>query len=160
RFIDSVGGVENAFTTDDTTGYYDAVPPSALEFTLKLEAERMRRLKMIQKTIDSEREVVKEELRTRLENNPVTRTVQKVLRLAYTVHPYRTMPIGEAAMLDRVTLEDCQKFYDAFYRPNNATLVVAGDTNERQVRQLVAAHFAPLARGPAPPRTRVVEPPQ
>jgi zinc protease len=160
RFIDSVGGVENAFTTDDLTGYYDAVPPSALEFTLKLEAERMRRLTLIQKTIDSEREVVKEELRTRLENNPVTRTVQKVLRLAYTVHPYRTMPFGEAAMLDRVTVEDCHKFYDAFYRPNNATLVVAGDTDEGQVRRFVAAHFAPLPRGPTPARARVVEPPQ
>src|SRR5579871_4207984 len=67
RFIDAVGGNENAFTQDDETGYHQSVPPSALDFTLKLEAERMRNLVLIQKTIDSEREVVKEELRASLE---------------------------------------------------------------------------------------------
>lgn len=160
RFIDAVGGNENAFTEDDLTGYYDNVPPTALEFTLKLEADRMRGLQLTQKTIDSEREVVKEELRFRLENNPISKALDKALHLAYQVHPYRQSPIGEKAMLDTVTVEDCRKFYDTFYRPNNATLLVVGDTDEATVRQLVARYFAALQRGPEITRPKIVEPPQ
>lgn len=160
RFIDAVGGNENAFTADDVTGYHNTIPPSALDFTLKLEAERMRNLELTQKTIDSEREVVKEELRLRMENNPVMQALDKVLHLAYTVHPYRMFPIGEKKMLDTVTVEDCKKFYDTFYRPNNATLIVVGDTDEATVRRLVQQHFGPLEKGPTPPRNTVTEPTQ
>jgi zinc protease len=148
RFIDSVGGNENAFTADDLTGYHDTVPPAALAFTMQLEAERMRNLVLTQKTINSEREVVKEELRVRLENNPVMKALDKVMHLAYTVHPYRQSPIGEKKMLDSVTVADCQKFYDAFYRPNNATLIVVGDTDEASVRKLATEHFGSLEAGP------------
>jgi zinc protease len=160
RFIDAVGGNENAFTADDLTGYHDTVPPSALDFTFKLEAERMRNLELTQKTINSEREVVKEELRVRLENNPVMKAVDKVLHLAYTKHPYRQFPIGEKKMLDTVTVEDCKKFYDMFYRPNNATLIVVGDTDEATVKKLADQYFAPLERGPQITRGKVVEPAQ
>jgi zinc protease len=162
RFIDAVGGNENAFTNDDTTGYHDTIPPAALEFTLKLEAERMRNLALTQKTIDSEREVVKEELRVRLENNPVTKGLDKVLHLAYQVHPYKQMPIGEKKMLDTVTVADCQKFYDTYYRPNNATLIVVGDTDEGALHKLVDQYFGPLQKGPEPARPAkvLVEPAQ
>ena len=77
RFIELVGGENNAFTQDDATGYHDTVPPSALDFTMKLEAERMRNLKLTQKTIDSERQVVEEELRLRVENNPVGKALKR-----------------------------------------------------------------------------------
>jgi zinc protease len=162
RFIDAVGGNENAFTTDDTTGYHDTIPPAALEFTLKLEAERMRNLSLTQKTIDSEREVVKEELRVRLENSPVQKGLDKVLHLAYQVHPYKQMPIGEKKMLDTVTVADCQKFYDLYYRPNNATLIVVGDVEEAALRKLVDQYFGPLQKGPTPPRPaeKLLEPAQ
>jgi zinc protease len=152
RFIDAVGGNENAFTQDDATGYHDTIPPAALDFTLKLEAERMRNLELTQKTIDSEREVVKEELRLRLENNPVMKALDKALHMAYTVHPYRQFPIGEKKMLDTVTVEDCKKFYDSYYRPNNATLLVVGDTDEKTLKPLVQKYFGPLEAGPEPPR--------
>jgi zinc protease len=160
RFIDAVGGNENAFTQDDATGYHQSVPPSALDFTLKLEAERMRNLVLIQKTIDSEREVVKEELRASLENSPIQKALDKLLHLAYTVHPYRQSPIGEKKMLDTVTVEDCKKFYDEYYRPNNATLIVVGDTDEANVRALVEKNFGPLEKGPEIKRQHTVEPPQ
>ncbi len=160
RFIDAVGGNENAFTQDDLTGYYDTIPPEALDFTLQLEAERMRGLELTQKTIDSEREVVKEELRMRLENNPVMQAVDRVLHLAYTVHPYRQFPIGEKKMLDTVTVADCKAFYDLYYRPNNASVIVIGDTDEETVHKLVEAHFGKLPRGAEPPRNHLVEPPQ
>jgi zinc protease len=160
RFIDSVGGTENAFTSDDLTAYHDTVPPTALDFTLQLEAERMRNLVLTQKTIDSEREVVKEELRLRLENSPVTKALDKVLHMTYTLHPYQQFPIGEKKMLDTVTVADCQKFYDIWYQPNNATLIVAGDTDEATVKKLVEKHFGPVKKGPEIVRKKIVEPPQ
>ncbi len=160
RFIDAVGGNENALTEDDMTQYYDTVPPSALDFAIKLEAERMRGLVLTQKTIDSERQVVKEELRKKLENNPVLRALDKILHLAYTVHPYQQFAVGEAKMLDTVTPADCQKFYDVFYRPNNAYLIIVGDADEASVRASVDRYFGGLPRGPEIVRHVVVEPPQ
>jgi zinc protease len=158
RFIDSVGGHENAFTTDDITGYHNTVPPPALDFTLKLEAERMRNLVLIQKTIDSEREVVKEELRLRVENSPVGKALDKVLHMTYQQHPYMQSPIGEKKMLDTVTPADCQKFYDTYYQPNNALLIIVGDTDEKTVRAAVDKHFGPIPAGPTPPRPADAKP--
>jgi len=160
RFIDSVGGGENAFTMDDVTAYHNTIPPAALDFTLKLEAERMRNLTLTQKTIDSEREVVKEELRVNFENNPISKALEKVTSLAYQEHPYRQLPIGEKAMLDTVTIADCEKFYDMYYRPNNAIVIVVGDTDEKTVRSLVEKYFAALERGPQIVRNTIVEPKQ
>jgi zinc protease len=152
RFIDAVGGNENAFTEDDVTAYHDTVPPAALDFTLQLEAERVRNLELTQKTIDSERQVVIEELRMRLENSPISKAVDKLLHLAYTTHPYMQEAIGEKKMLETVTVEDCKKFYDKYYQPNNATLIVVGDTDEQTLRGLIDKHFGPIKAGAEPPR--------
>lgn len=148
RFIQLVGGENNAFTQDDTTGYHDTVPPSALDFTMKLEAERMRNLKLTQKTIDSERQVVEEELRLRVENNPIGKALKAELALAFTTHPYKTNAAGEKKDLDTLTPADCQKFYDLYYRPNNAALIVVGDTDEATVRATAEKYFGPLEKGP------------
>ncbi|MDB4966840.1 MAG: peptidase domain protein [Myxococcales bacterium] len=148
RFIQLVGGENNAFTQDDTTGYHDTVPPSALEFTMKLEAERMRNLKLTQKTIDSERQVVEEELRLRVENNPIGKALKAELALAYKVHPYRINAAGEKKDLDTITPAECQKFYDVYYRPNNAALIVVGDVEEATVKTLAEKYFGPLEKGP------------
>jgi zinc protease len=83
-----------------------------------------------------------------------------VLHLAYTVHPYKQFAIGEKKMLDTVTVADCQKFYDKFYQPNNATLLVVGDTDEATVKKLVDEHFGKLPKGPEIVRPKIVEPPQ
>jgi zinc protease len=160
RFIQLVGGENNAFTQDDTTGYHDTVPPSALEFTMKLEAERMRNLKLTQKTIDSERQVVEEELRLRVENNPIGKALREELALAYTTHPYRVNAAGDKKDLDTVTPADCQKFYDEYYRPNNAALIVVGDTDEATVKSLVDKYFGPLEKGPTPRHDAAKEPDQ
>src|SRR5437764_2356132 len=160
RFIALVGGEYNAFTQDDTTGYHDTVPPSALDFTMKLEAERMRNLKLTQKTIDSERQVVEEELRLRVENNPIGKALKSELALAYKLHPYRINAAGEKKDLDTVTPADCQKFYDVYYRPNNAALIVVGDTDEATVKSLAEKHFGPLEKGPAVTHEAAQEPAQ
>jgi zinc protease len=159
RFIASLGGSYNANTEDDRIMTYNNVPPTALDFTVKLEAERMRGLLLTQKTIDSEREVVKEELRHQ-EQNPVFQALKMELATAYTKHPYQMLAAGERKFLDTVTVEDCRKFYDKYFRPNNATLVVAGDTDEAAVKGAVDKYFAPLEKGPPVTRDLAVEPAQ
>ena len=148
RFVQLVGGEMNAATQDDVTFFYDTVPPSALDFTLKLEAERMRNLKLTQKTVDSERQVVEEELRMRIENSPIGKALKAELAQAFTVHPYMISAAGEKKYLDTVTPADCQAFYDEYYRPNNAALVVVGDTEEATVKSLAEKYFGPLEKGP------------
>ena len=160
RLLKEVGGQVNAFTTEDLTAYHDTVPPSYVGFALQLEAERMRHLKLFPATIDSERQVVEEEKRLRVDNDPIGKAIEKFRALAYVKHPYNWTPIGTIEDLEKVTPADCQRFYDTYYQPNNATLIVVGDVDEAAVRKLVEQHFGPIPRGPAPPRAAVEEPPQ
>ena len=149
RLLKEVGGVVNAFTTEDLTAYHDTVPPSYVGFALQLEAERMRQLKLFPTTIDSERHVVEEEKRLRIDNDPVGKALERFRALAYTQHPYNWTAIGTIEDLEKVTPADCQHFYDTYYRPNDATLIVIGDLDEQVVRKLIDQHFGAIARGPA-----------
>jgi len=160
RLLKEVGGQVNAFTTEDLTAYHDTVPPSYVGFALELEAERMRQLKLFQPTVDSERHVVEEEKRLRVDNDPIGKAIEKFRALAYAKHPYNWTPIGTIEDLEKVTPADAQRFYDTYYQPNNATLVVIGDVDEVGVRKLIDQHFGAIPRGPAPPRATVEEPPQ
>jgi zinc protease len=160
RLLKEVGGQVNAFTTEDLTAYHDTVPPSYVGFALELEAERMRQLKLFQPTVDSERHVVEEEKRLRVDNDPIGKAIEKFRALAYVKHPYNWTPIGTIEDLEKVTPADAQRFYDTYYQPNNATLVVVGDVDEVGVRKLIDQHFGAIPRGPAPPRANVEEPPQ
>jgi zinc protease len=160
RLLKEVGGQVNAFTTEDITAYHDTVPPSYVGFAMKLEAERMRHLKLFQETVDSERKVVEEEKRLRVDNNPIGKAIERFRALAFTKHPYAWTAIGTIEDLDKVTPADCQKFYDAYYQPNNATLVVVGDVDEAEVRKLADEHFGGVPRGAEPPRRAVEEPAQ
>ena len=156
RLLKEVGGQVNAFTTEDLTAYHDTVPPSYVGFALQLEAERMRQLKLFPATVDSERRVVEEEKRLRIDNDPIGKAIEKFRALAYVKHPYNWTPIGTIEDLEKVTPADCQRFYDAYYQPNNATLIVIGDVDEAAVRKLVEQHFGAIPRGPGaaarPPR--------
>src|SRR6478609_2327122 len=160
RLLKEVGGQVNAFTTEDLTAYHDTVPPSYVGFALQLEAERMRNLRLFPGTINSERQVVEEEKRLRVDNDPIGKAIEKFRALAFVKHPYNWTPIGTIEDLRKVTPADCQRFYDTYYQPNNATLIVVGDIDEADVRKLAEQHFGPIARGPEPPRHAVEEPPQ
>jgi zinc protease len=160
RLLKEVGGQVNAFTTEDITAYHQTVPPSYIGFAMQLEAERMRLLKLFPPIIDSERKVVEEEKRLRIDNNPIGKAIERFRALAYTVNPYNWTAIGTIEDLDRVTPQDCQTFYDTYYLPNNATLIVVGDAQEADVRALAEKHFGPLGRGKDPPRNYAPEPPQ
>ncbi len=160
RLLKEVGGVVNAFTTEDLTAYHDTVPPSYVGFALELEAERMRNLKLFPTTIDSERHVVEEEKRLRVDNDPVGKAIERFRALAFTKHPYNWTAIGTIEDLEKVTPADCQRFYDTYYQPNNATLIVVGDLDEHAVHELVEKYFGAIPRGPNPPRVYQAEPPQ
>src|SRR5262249_19205235 len=94
------------------------------------------------------------------DNNPIGKAIERFRALAYTKHPYNWTAIGTIEDLDRVTPADCQKFYDTYYRPNNATLIVVGDIDEHSVREMVDRTFGPIPRGPEAPRDYAQEPPQ
>lgn len=160
RLLKEVGGQVNAFTTEDVTAYHQTVPPSYVDFAIRLEAERMRGLRLYPATVDTERKVVEEEKRLRIDNNPIGQAVERFRALAYTRHPYQWTAAGVIADLERVRPADCQAFYDAYYRPNNATLIVVGDVDEAAVRRSVETHFGPLAAGPIAVRRYATEPTQ
>jgi zinc protease len=160
RLLKEVGGQVNAYTTEDLTAYHETVPPSYVGFALELEAERMRNLKLLPATVDSERRVVEEEKRLRVDNNPIGKAIERFRALAYTKHPYSWTAIGTIEDLEHVTPADCQKFYDTYYLPNNATLIVVGDLDEATVRAEVDRTFGAIPRGPEPPRDYPEEPPQ
>ncbi|HET6281598.1 MAG TPA: pitrilysin family protein [Polyangia bacterium] len=160
RLLKEVGGQVNAFTTEDVTAYHQTVPPSYVGFAMQLEAERMRQLKLFPQTVDSERRVVEEEKRLRIDNNPVGKAIERFRALAYTKHPYNWTAIGTIEDLRRIQPQDCQRFYDTYYVPNNATLIVVGDVQEQEVRKLAETHFGAIKRGAEPSPVTAQEPRQ
>jgi zinc protease len=154
RLTEDVGGANNAFTSDDVTAYQDIVPSNHLETLLWAEAERMANLDVVQASFESERSVVKEEYRERVLTPPYGRFTNAVNSLPYRSHPYRRPVIGRIEDLEAATLADVAAFHAAHYRPDNATLVVAGDFDPKQLDAWVDQYFAPVPR-PAMPVARV-----
>ena len=160
RIIAENGGEENAFTGSDYTAYYQNLASDRLEVSFELEAERMRNLSLDPESVLKEIEVVKEERRTRTDDDPQSLTYERFNATAYVASPYRNPVIGWAGDLEELRLEDIKEWYRLWYAPNNATLVVAGDVDPEQVFALAEKHFGPLkAETIAPPKTRQ-EPPQ
>jgi zinc protease len=151
QFLNGLGGYVNAATDEDATHYIDTLPSAHLDFALQLEAERMRNLLFRKEVIATEKEVVKEEIRQQ-ENSPITRGFLRFLSIAFTKHPYAWTAGGNLTDLDATTPEDLQKFYDAYYQPSNALLVVVGKATEAEVRTSVDKWFGGLPRGAEPPR--------
>jgi zinc protease len=151
QLINSLGGYVNAHTTEDATTFYETLPADYLDFALKLEAERMRNLLFRKDTIDSEREVVKEEIRDD-ENDPSAVGFKKLLAAMFTKHPYGWEAGGTIADLDNTTPDDLKKFYDTYYQPNNALLVVVGDVTLETLKASVEKNFGSIPKADDPPR--------
>jgi zinc protease len=151
RHMNRLGGYVNAFTTEDVTAYHNTLPKEYLDFAVKLEAERMRNLLFRDDMIKTEREVVKEEIRQQ-ENNPVVKGFLRFLEITFTKHPYAWTAGGALKDLDATTPEDLKKFYDTYYIPNNAMLVVVGDVDKSAVEAAATKWFAPIPKGAEPPR--------
>ncbi|TFV92132.1 insulinase family protein [Algoriphagus kandeliae] len=147
NIIQGRGGTLNAFTSNDITFYYETLPSNELELALYMESERMLHSKVDQTGVETQREVVKEEKRQRYDNQPYGSILIETLKRAYTEHPYRWAPIGSLDHLNAATIEEFQQFYDDFYVPNNATLVIAGDIDYAQTEGWVRQYFTEIPRG-------------
>ena len=160
-FISSVGGQTNAYTTDDETVFWETVPAQYMPLALWLEADRMASLRINEATFANEREVVKEERRMRVDNQPFGRLNEIIYDNAFKVHPYKHPTIGSMADLEAASIEDVREFHATYYVPENATLTLVGDFETPQAKQLVETYFARVPKAAKPvPRDIPQEPPQ
>jgi predicted Zn-dependent peptidase len=141
------GGTNNANTTDDRTYYYEVFPSNNLELGLWMESERMLHPIINQIGVDTQNEVVKEEKRLRVDNQPYGKFLENVKKNLFIKHPYRWTTIGEMEHLDAATLDEFLAFNKKFYVPNNAVLVVAGDIDILSTKKMIQDYFGDIPRG-------------
>ena len=161
RLTEDVGGYNNASTADDATWYYEEIPSNYLQTLLWAEADRMGSLNIDEANFNSEREVVKEEFRTSVLAPPYGLFYYDITKDSFSTHPYRRPTIGSIEDLDTATLTDVQKFHSTYYRPDNATLVVAGDFDPKQLDVWVDQYLGAVPKPDSPiPRVSVKELPR
>ncbi len=163
--INGAGGTNNANTSFDRTYYHEVLPSNQLALGLWLESERMLHAKVENVGIETQRQVVKEERRLRVDNQPYGRILEEVIKRTFKVHPYKSTPIGSMEDLDAAQEIDYKTFYKDFYRPDNAILSIAGDIDIEQTKKLIDLYFKDIPRGKGeiqrkfpqePPMTREV----
>jgi zinc protease len=159
RLVAQNGGRDNAFTSEDYTAFYQTVAVDRLPLVMKLEADRMQNLQITDAVVLPEREVIIEERRSRIDNNPAALLTEQVHAALYLNHPYRIPTIGWEHEMEKLSTEDALAQYRTWYAPNNAVLVVAGDVTTGQVRSLAEQYYGPIPSRAVPPRNRLVEPP-
>jgi len=157
-WITSVGGQANASTDEDATIYWQTVPAQYLPLVLWLEADRLGSLEVSEEKFLSEREVVKEERRMRVDNVPYGGLTEVIFDKAFTVHPYKHQTIGSMADLEAASIDDVRGFYETYYVPNNATLTLTGAFDSKQALALVQQYFGRIPRGKPVPRDIPEEP--
>jgi len=150
-----VGGNENAFTSTDYTGYFQRVPREQLASMMEFEADRMTGLILKDENVLPERDVVLEEFNMRVANNPDARLTEQIMAALYLNHPYGRPVIGWRQEIEKLDREDALAFYKRFYAPNNATLVIAGDVDAKEVRSMAERTFGEVAPQPAIPVKRI-----
>lgn len=161
KMIAAAGGTYNANTSNDRTFYYEILPSNQLKLGLWIESERMLHAKVDTIGVETQREVVKEEKRLRVDNQPYGSILEETLKRAYTKHPYRWAPIGSMEHLNAASFEDFTRFYETFYVPNNAILSIAGDIDIEETKKLIDGYFSEIPRGTIEiPRPKIKEPKQ
>lgn len=160
KYTSNAGGYNNANTTQDRTYYFELFPSNQYALGLWLESERMLHAKIEDVGVNTQKEVVKEEKRQRIDNQPYGSIIGEIFKRAFKVHPYRWQPIGSLEHLSRAKLDDFIDFYKTFYVPNNCVLSLAGDIDIPQVKQQIEAYFGSIPKGSKSiPRPHVTEPP-
>lgn len=147
KIVTGNGGSNNANTSDDRTYYYEVFPSNNLELGLWMESERMMHPIINQAGVDTQKEVIKEEKRSRMDNQPYGHIISEVKKNLFVKHPYRWETIGSMEHLNSAKLEDFQMFNKKYYVPNNAVLVVAGNFEMKQALQWIHKYFDPIKRG-------------
>jgi predicted Zn-dependent peptidase len=147
KIVSSNGGQNNANTTQDRTLYYEVFPSNELELGLWLESERMMHPVINEIGVKTQNEVVKEEKRQRIDNQPYGHLVEEVFKHLFTAHPYRWQTIGSMADLDAAKLDEFKAFFKKYYVPNNAVLSIAGDIDIAKTKEFIAAYFNDIPKG-------------
>ena len=160
QLVAKVGGQENAFTSYDYTGYYQTVAREHLEMIIRLEADRMTNVVLEPKIVRTESRVVVQERKQRVENSPQGKLSEMASASLYLHHPYGTPIIGWSEELKSIRTEDARDFYEHWYAPNNAVLVIAGDVTAGDVRPLAEKYYGKIPKAEVPERDRVQEPDQ
>ncbi len=160
KYVTNAGGALNANTSQDRTFYYELLPSNQLKLGLWLESERMMHAKIEDIGVNTQREVVKEEKRQRIDNQPYGSILTEILKRAYKDHPYKWAPIGSMEHLNAARLNEFIDFYKTFYVPNNCVLSIAGDINIDETKKQVEQYFAAIPKGIKPiPRPNITEKP-
>lgn len=160
RRVAAAGGRDNAFTSQDYTAYFQQIPKEQLAEMMALEADRMRHLNVDAGEFAQEIKVVMEERRMRTDDEPQGKLFEQMNAVAFQAHPYRRPVIGWMDDLEKMSAADAKAWYDAWYVPNNAYVVISGDVEHEAAFALAEQHFGPLAARPLPPRRASSEPPQ
>lgn len=156
--VKAAGGALNANTTQDRTFYYEILPSNQLELGLYLESERMLHARIDTIGVETQREVVKEEKRQRIDNVPYMSFQENIFKRAFKQHPYRWTTIGSLEDLNAAKLDEFMEFYKEYYVPNNAVLSIAGDINLAQTKELINKYFSEIPKGGTPYRPQIEEP--
>lgn len=160
KIMESAGAANNASTSQDRTYYYEILPSNQLELGLWIESERLLHAKIDSVGVETQRKVVKEERSQRYDNQPYGSLFEETFKRAYKVHPYKWMPIGSVQYIDEATIDEFMEFYEIFYVPQNATLVIAGDIKIDETKELVDKYFSDIPKGTREiPRPNIQEPP-
>lgn len=159
KIVQSNGGALNANTTQDRTFYYEILPSNQLELGLWLESERMLHANIDNEGVETQRDVVKEEKRLRIDNQPYGSWIIEMFSRAFKDHPYHWAPIGTMEDLSAAQLEEFMDFYGKFYIPNNATLSIAGDIDPDEAKELIELYFGDIPSGDAVVQPEVEEGP-
>jgi predicted Zn-dependent peptidase len=150
KYVQNAGGILNANTSNDRTFYFELLPSNQLELGLWLESERLLHAKVDDKGIETQREVVKEEKRQRVDNQPYGSIQAESMKRAFKKHPYRWTTIGSMEHLDAAQEADYKHFYKTFYVPNNAVLSIAGDLDIESTKKMVQKYFGNIPKGTEP----------
>lgn len=159
KTIAAIGGQENAFTNYDYTAYFEKIAASQLSVSFELEADRMQNLLLDKNEFAKEIKVIREERRMRTDDNPQALTLERYLATAHLTEPYHHPVIGWMEDLQHLSVNDAKSWYQSFYAPNNATLVVVGDVDANKVHDLAKVYFGNIQRRPDFIRKNQVEPP-
>jgi zinc protease len=160
RLVQAEGGQVNAFTTEDSTCYYENLPAHGLPLAIRLESDRQANLLLTEDNLASEREVVRNERLLRTVNTPYGEAQELLMALTYPRHSYGWPVVGWDSDLVALSLDDCSRFFATYYAPNNATVVVAGDFDADTVLTLLGEAYGALQPGPEPPAVVTIEEPQ
>jgi len=159
KFISRNGGTENAFTSTDYTAYYQTISVKHLPSVMEMEADRMKNIHFTEQDVNTEKNVILEERRSRVDDNPSGLLSEQMAAALFLNHPYRNPVIGWEHEIKSLTAKKIKKFYSRWYAPNNAILVVAGDITEQKLKQLAEKYYGPIPQSNLPKNTSLNEPP-